>query len=51
MSAPMEIATALPWHESKLRVQRRAGAVEKMDDLTRRFSGDHLTNQGHSNDN
>jgi uncharacterized protein len=45
MSSTLEIATASPWHEGELRLQRRAGAVEKMDDLGRRFIRDYLTDQ------
>jgi uncharacterized protein len=45
MSSTIETATASPWHEGELRLQRRAGAVEKMDDLGRRFVRDYLTDQ------
>jgi uncharacterized protein len=45
MSSTMEIATPSPWHDGELRLQRHTGAVEKMDDLGRRFIRDHLTDQ------
>src|ERR1700692_4716215 len=45
MSSTIETATASPWHEGELRLQRRAGAVEKMDDLGGRFVRDYLTDQ------
>ncbi len=45
MSSQMEIANASPWHEGELRLQRRDGAVEKMDDLGRRFVRNYLTDQ------
>lgn len=45
MSLTIETATASPWHEGELRLQRRAGAVEKMADLGRRWVRDHLTDQ------
>ena len=45
MSSTIEIATVSPWHEGELRLQRRAGAVEKMADLGRRFVRDYLTDQ------
>ena len=45
MSSTIETTTASPWHEGELRLQRRAGAVEKMDDLGRRWVRDHLTDQ------
>lgn len=45
MSSMIETATASPWHEGELRLQRRVGAVEKMEDLGRRFVRDHLTDQ------
>ena len=34
-----------PWHEGELQLQRRAGVVEKMDDLGRKWIRNHLTEQ------
>src|ERR1700733_9682509 len=45
MSSTIEATIASPWHEGELRLQQRAGAVEKMDDLGRRFVRDYLTDQ------
>jgi uncharacterized protein len=42
-AAPQE--TLSPWHEGELQLQRRAGVVEKMDDLGRRYIRNHLTEQ------
>jgi hypothetical protein len=47
MSIAIETETVIapPWHEGELQLQRVVGAVEKMDDLGRRWVRDHLTDQ------
>ncbi len=46
-SAP-ELDIPSPWHEGELQMQRRAGALEKMDELGRKWIRNHLTEQQQS---
>ncbi|NLS01102.1 2Fe-2S iron-sulfur cluster binding domain-containing protein [Rhizobium sp. P38BS-XIX] len=45
MNKHISVSVPSPWHRGELEIQKKAGVVEKMDDIGRRFIRNHLIEQ------